>query len=222
MGLEHGGGDLSALPPRLWVEPWSSQIRADLDAVDLLVRQGQRSSTVCMLLQMVFEKLTKLALNLGRRPFPSEHKCVEHLIGVLKRSPRMPVVYLPNRDVLRFVLYIEELNPSVAKAKRAEDPLGAFPQLEYPWEDLVAGKVMSPATDLPILSRLRDPDDQTLIRTIRFAHYLLRELPNLVCAYSAPLSAATMPASGSSPPTLSTRPSREISTFVGRVSVSGS
>ena len=133
-----------------------------------------------MLLQMVFEKLTKLALNLGRRPFPREHKCVELLIGILKHSPRRASVYLPNREVLNFVLELEDLNPSVAKSKREQDPSGVFPQLEYPWEDVELGRVMSPATDLSILSRLRDPDDQTLIRTIKFAQYLLKELPNLV------------------------------------------
>lgn len=179
---------MSALPPRLWVTPWSAQIEADLDAADILVKQGIRSSTVCMLLQMVFEKLTKLAYSLGGRSFPNEHQCVDYLIGVLKRSPRYKDVYLPNRAVLAWVKDLEELNPSVVKARRDADrravasgalaQVGVYPQLEYPWVD--AGKVLSPAKDLPILAQIQHPDDTTLQRTILFAKYLAKKLPELV------------------------------------------
>ena len=180
MGLDHGGGDLSSLAPRLWVAAWAAQVQADIDAAERLVTEGVCSSTVCMLLQMVFEKLTKMAYCLGGSTFPREHGCVEYLIRVLKRSPQRKSVYLPNRDVLELVLDLEALNPSVAKAKRALDPSRVVPQLEYPWEDMDAGRVMSPATDLRILTRLQHLQDQTLQRTILFAKFLANNLPDLV------------------------------------------
>lgn len=173
-----------------------------------------------MLLQMVFEKLTKMAYCLGGSTFPREHGCVEYLIRVLKRSPQRKAVYLPNRDVLELVLDLEALNSSVAKAKRALDPSRVVPQLEYPWEDMDAGRVMSPATDLRILARLQHP---------RTRPYNARSSSRSSSPTTSPTSsnahspnATPISSAGITPPTLSTRPSRESSTFVGRVSVLGS
>jgi len=157
---------------RDWAQAFLIQAREDLKAARCVVGP-ETSSTFCMLLQMVFEKLAKAALAQRSASVPRTHRAATFLFQFLEMSP--PTYRLPIENRIRqFVAELEEAQP--ATARRHKQP---FPQLEYPWEDPISGKVFCPAIDLPLARRVRDPKDRIGIDCLKFATAVEERFSNL-------------------------------------------
>jgi hypothetical protein len=160
--------------PRDWADPFLEQAREDLKAA-WSVPASQSASTFCMLLQMVFEKLGKAAYARAGNVVPRTHQAASLLFGMLLRHPAGEALLQVNGNVRQFVIELEAAHPQVAR--RQPQP---WPQLEYPWEDPAAGTVFSPARDLPLARRVRDPKDRIALDCLKFASALAKQLPVIV------------------------------------------
>lgn len=162
------------ITPRNWSDPFLEQAREDLRAA-WAVADTSSASTLCMLLQMVFEKLAKAAYARSGNVVPRTHQAASHLFALLERHPAGLSILRASPQVRQFVTELEAANPSVAA--RQPQP---WPQLEYPWEDVSASVVRSPAQDLPLARRVGDPHDRIALDCLKFASALAKQLSVIV------------------------------------------
>ena len=161
--------------PRDWADPFLEQAREDLQAAWLLVPSEQCASTLCMLLQMVFEKLAKAAYARGGHAVPRTHSAASHLFAVLQRHPAGKTLLTASPHVQQFVADLENAHPAIAGRQ-----VPPWPQLEYPWEDVGTGTVHYPAKDLFLARRIRNPKDRIALDCLKFASALEKQLTTMV------------------------------------------
>ncbi|AGP41864.1 hypothetical protein [Sorangium cellulosum] len=152
------------LSARLWSDALLRQADADLHAAEALAREGGSASVLCMLLQMVFEKLAKAALARFDAQcfiaFRVSHAAASRLVSTIKNHGAFVDLRYKWRDVLPLVQALERAHPALARGG---------PHLEYPWE---AGDRMGLPEELPIVRQFDDPLDPKGPRLLRFAREL--------------------------------------------------
>lgn len=160
--------------PRDWSDPFLEQAREDLKAAWAIPAEAS-PSTLCMLLQMVFEKLAKAAYARSGYVVPRTHQAATHLFAVLLRHPAGAAILQASPNVQQFVMELEAAQPAVAG--RQPQPC---PQLEYPWEDPVNSTVHYPARDLSLARRAQSPRDRIVIDCLKFASAVEKQLTTIV------------------------------------------
>ena len=142
-----------------WAAAYVAQAREDLEAAKRL--QGRHASVLAMLLQMVFEKLSKAALLYGKKVTVDDvqrsHTTAVSLMAIFRRHPNLLDLF-PGKhqrkwlSTITLVEALSKLHPSL---------VDHGPQLEYPWE-LEDGTVQSPVNDLtPNLRSLwKSPEEE--------------------------------------------------------------
>lgn len=161
--------------PRDWADPFLEQAREDLRAAWAVSDAGVSPSTLCMLIQMVFEKLAKATYARNNQVVSYTHKAIPNLFAVLKRHPAGKNLLQASPNIEQFVLSLEWAHPAIAKTQNP--PL---PQLEYPWEDAVSGTVLYPARDLPLVKRIYAPKDRIAAECLKCASDLAKQLTTIV------------------------------------------
>jgi hypothetical protein len=153
------------LSARLWSDALLAQADADLRAAEALADAKLRpASVLCMLLQMVFEKLAKAAL--ARADIPcfiahrTSHVAASRLLSTIKNHRDYIGLRYAWKDVLPLVQALERAHPAVAKGG---------PHLEYPWEE---DDRMALPDELPIVRQFDNPLDPKGLRLLRFAREL--------------------------------------------------
>ncbi|MEP7120081.1 MAG: hypothetical protein ABJE95_04185 [Byssovorax sp.] len=163
-----------ATTARDWSDPFLEQAREDLKAA-WVIPPDVSPSTLCMLLQMVFEKLAKAAYARSGYAVPHTHQAATHLFAVLLRHPAGTAILQAAPNVRQFVMELEAAQPTVAG--RQPQPC---PQLEYPWEDPVRSTVNYPARDLPLARRVQSPYDRIAVDCLKFASAVEKQLTTIV------------------------------------------
>ncbi len=161
--------------PREWADPFLEQAREDLRAAWAVSTAGGSPSTLCMLIQMVFEKLAKAAYARSGQVVPKTHQIVAYLFNILLRDPVGKSLLQDNPNVQQFVEALENAQPSIA-GKQAP----VWPQLEYPWEDTSSGAVHYPARHLWLVRRVEDPKDRIVADCLIVASALEKQLTTIV------------------------------------------
>jgi hypothetical protein len=159
--------------PRDWSDPFLEQAREDLRAA-YAVPAADSASTLCMLLQMVFEKLAKAAFSRAGAVNANSHQVATRLFLLLDRNPVGKTLLQATPNVRQFVAELENAHPAVAN--KSAPP---WPRLEYPWED-ASGKVLYPAKDLALARRVRNPNDRILVHCLKFASALEEQLTTII------------------------------------------
>ncbi len=147
--------------PHDWSDAFLGQAREDLRAAWAVSIAGGSPSTLCMLIQMVFEKLAKAAQLRKGQNFRRNHKVAAYLFAILKRHPAGRLTAQTRPNVEAFVTALENAHPALMQDQG--------PQLEYPWEDITRGVVYCPAVDLWLARRAGDPNDRIAIDCLKFA-----------------------------------------------------
>lgn len=114
-----------------------------------------------------FRKAGQSGLCPFRKSHPKTHRISSHLLLVLKRHPAGRENPQANAQVLGFIVELELAHPSSARLQPQP-----FPQLEYPWEDPEAGKILYPARDLPLAKLITDPQDRIASDLLKLASAL--------------------------------------------------
>jgi hypothetical protein len=171
---------MSALP-RDWAMPFLEQARADLHAANALsVGNGisQHGSTLCMMIQMVYEKLAKAAYHRGNNNVCYRHDLIWYLFHQLARHPQGKRLLSQHSRVQGFVIQLEMAHPQVAKrfVERGGLP---YPQLEYPWENS-QGTICWPEQHLSLARRVTDPKDRIGLDCLLLATALEKQLFTLI------------------------------------------
>ena len=159
---------------RDWFDPFLEQAREDLKAAWSL-NAANSASTLCMLIQMVFEKLAKAAFARAGTVIVRDHMAASRLFAMLVRHPAGNAILQAQPNVRQFVMELEAAHPTVAG--RQPQP---WPQLEYPWEDPAAGTVHWPARDLALAQRIRNPRDRIAAECLKFASALEKQIGVIV------------------------------------------
>jgi hypothetical protein len=158
------------------------QVAEDLEAAKAVAKQGTVYSTLCMLLQMAFEKITKAALLEGdhwpRSKAENTHKVLKagsRLLENLQRHSKVLGLH-HNWDYLRQKLgELEDRHPQLyeqrSRASEGGDAFARHGQLEYPWWE--GDDVRWPARDLNLAKELRDPKSRWGIQLLRLADELV-------------------------------------------------
>ena len=167
------------ITPRDWADPFLEQAREDLRAA-WRVSASESPSTLCMLIQMVFEKLAKAAYARRGQVVPRTHQAASHLFAVLLRHPAGSAILQARPNVRQFVTELEAAHPQMAARQRELRPQVPWPQLEYPWEDVGAGTVNYPARDLAPAQRVRNPRDRIALDCLRFASTVEQQIASIV------------------------------------------
>lgn len=155
-----------SVTPRDYADPFLEQAREDLRAAWAL-RAAGCPSTLCMLLQMVYEKLAKAAFARQGQVVPKSHQAATVLWQMLIRSRQGRSLVRSAPQVGQYVEELELAQPSIAK-KQAQP----FAQLEYPWEDPLGTTVRYPAAHLPLARRIANPRDRIGLDCLKFAQAL--------------------------------------------------
>jgi hypothetical protein len=162
-----------AAAPRDWSGPFLEQAREDLRAA-WAIPADQSPSTLCVLIQMVFEKLGKAAFSRSGQKVPKKHQIASRLFAILLRHPEGTALLQAHPSVEQFILELEVAHPSVAGQQSPP-----CPQLEYPWEDVRNDLICYPARDLPLARRVQDPRDRIAVDCLKFASALEKQLDSL-------------------------------------------
>ena len=104
---------LMPITPRDWSDLFLEQAREDLRAAWLIPSEVS-ASTLCMLIQMVFEKLAKAAYSRGGHVVPKTHQAASHLFAMLLRHPAGKTLLQASPNVQQFVMELEAAQPSIA------------------------------------------------------------------------------------------------------------
>jgi hypothetical protein len=88
--------------PRDWSDPFLEQAREDLRAA-YAVPAADSASTLCMLLQMVFEKLAKAAFSRAGAANINSHQVATRLFLLLDRNPVGRTLLQATPNVRQFV-----------------------------------------------------------------------------------------------------------------------
>jgi hypothetical protein len=159
------------LPARLWSDALLAQATDDLAAAQVLAREGGPASVLCMLLQMVFEKLAKAALaRFDAQCFVAlrtSHAAASRLVAAIKTQKDYVGFHYAWKDVLPLVQALERAHPALAKGG---------PHLEYPWE---AGTRMALPEEHWIVRQFDDPSDPKGPRLLRFAREICERFDEL-------------------------------------------
>jgi hypothetical protein len=161
-------------PPRDWSDAFLQQAREDLKAAWSVPVQVS-PSTLCMLLQMVFEKLAKAAYSRSGCVVPRTHRAASHLFAILRRHPAGCAILQASPNVQQFVMELEAAHP--ANAAQQSQPCA---QLEYPWEDEINNTILYPARDLPLARRVKDPRDRIAVDCLKLACAIEKNLTTIV------------------------------------------
>ena len=161
--------------PRDWSDAFLEQAREDLKAAWAVAASQSSPSTLCMLLQMVFEKLAKAAYARGGNVVPRSHRAASMLFLMLDRHPAANTMLSASHNVRQFVAQLEDAHPAIAGRQ-----IPPWPQLEYPWEDEVTGVVLCPTRDLYLVRRVQDPRDRIALECLRFASALEKQLTTII------------------------------------------
>jgi hypothetical protein len=158
---------------RDWADPFLEQAKADLAAAWCLAGQDTDfyASTLCMLIQMVFEKLAKAAFARNGSGFARSHEAASRFFETLKRHPTSKAILAGAQNVEEFVGELELAHPTIAG-----NHTPPWPQLEYPWEDALSGTVRYPAKDLALARRAADPRCSIVNDCLRCASTLAQDL----------------------------------------------
>jgi hypothetical protein len=165
-------------PARAWSEPFFNQAREDLRAAWIIANSAGSdtqvpASTLCMVLQMVFEKIAKGAeFRAGNTPGNS-HKIVDRLFLLLARHRLGREIVIKYSRTSSFVRELEAAQPAIAKS------IAGTPQLEYPWDDQ-AGGVRWAGADLALVKRITDPKDRVGVEALRMAEALIKVIPDII------------------------------------------
>jgi len=156
---------------RDWADAFLAQARADLAAANAVATSGVASSSLAMLLQMVFEKLAKAALLRTRSAslddVTSTHATAGRVLLILRRERRRFALLGGAKawgDVIWAIEELERAHPQIVSRRRDA-------KLEYPWETRT-GAVQWPERDLPVARRLGDPLSNLKTRVTTFAGQL--------------------------------------------------
>ena len=141
------------------------------------VNENSFGASLCILLQMFFEKYSKACFcswNDDKHP-PKNHKTVEDLIALLKRSDYKDRY---NPICCKIIQQLENLQPSIANKK--ED---IFPQLEYPWREINVDShkkvIRTPATDLELALEIDNIFSRKLNLIMKFASLLIKDFDKI-------------------------------------------
>lgn len=148
--------------PLDWSTAFKLQAQEDLNAAQKLADSKTSYSTLCMLLQMVFEKTTK-AILVKQGYHSKSHVIASRLLDILGRTGKASRLPLPSPSVQSFILELEGAHPSMSRDR--------YPQLEYPWED--QSVIRTPSLHLPLVLRVQNPRDRILPECMRYARALL-------------------------------------------------
>ena len=159
--------------PRDWSDPFLEQAREDLRAA-WSIPVNESPSTLCMLIQMVFEKLAKAAYSRSGLVVPKTHRAASHLFAVLPRHPSGQALLQARPNVQQFIMQLEAAHPSIAGRQ-----VPPWPQLEYPWEDASNSTVQYPARDLSLARRVQDPKDRIALDCLKFASALEKDMDTI-------------------------------------------
>ena len=160
---------------RDWSDSFLEQAREDLRAAWAVSTAGGSPSTLCMLIQMVFEKLTKAAYARSGQVVPKTHQIVAYLFQhILLRDPVGKTLLQENPNVQQFVEALENAQPSIAGKQ-----VPVWPQLEYPWEDASSGAFHYPARHLWLVRRAEEPKDRIVADCLIFATALEKQLTTI-------------------------------------------
>lgn len=170
---------------REWAEGFFDQAAEDLNAVQILLREGGPASTSCMLLQMIFEKLFKAAALRAAsddtaqiRQICASHAAADRVSSRLRHHPqleRMEWLGQGNRHqfhlTLDWVKALEKLHPAFSR----DNP---FPGcLEYPEED-PSGKLWLPK-EVALVQQFADPRKHLCPFLLSFAQEFQRNFNQL-------------------------------------------
>jgi len=161
-----------AAPARDWADPFLEQAREDLRAA-YAISASKSASTLCMLLQMVFEKLGKAAHSRVGYTIARDHRYATKLFLILELSPAGSDVLQIAPNARQFLEELENATPSVAN--KSDNTSAPWPRLEYPWED-ASGCILYPARDLALAKRVRNPNDRILGDCLKLASALEKQL----------------------------------------------
>ncbi len=173
------------MPHKTWSEAFFVQAKQDFYLAlhgmknSSLIETESYESSVCMLLQMFFEKYAKavFCVQTGMLP-PKNHLAAGNFLDAIKKSSKKYKKWKDNpsyKSCFEFIKKIESLQPSNAnKGKEIDD----CPQLEYPW--CFHNVIYSPAKDLDIVPELRNVNSPILSRVIHFAKNLIDSFPVFV------------------------------------------
>lgn len=190
------------MPFTTWSEAYLMQAKQDFALAKVVIEwrnsNGNHQMTdtkdalgasVCMLLQMFFEKYSKACYcswNHDKLP-PRNHKTVRLLINYLKKSnnpyyTKATIISGNLKTCYNIMQELEDLQPSNANAKQHED---THPQLEYPWNasspSLGDKMICTPALDLPIAKEIDSSSSRILCFIIKFSERLLLDF-NMLCS----------------------------------------
>jgi hypothetical protein len=132
---------------RQWGEAFLVQVEEDLRAAQAVANAGDAPAALCMLLQMVFEKVAKAAFLVRGMQYSQlrgkGHKAASSYAMLIKREQKMLATLGGDhwRNWLPVIKELEEANPSIA----FNGGVQLRAQLEYPWEDPVGGGIRVPA-----------------------------------------------------------------------------
>ena len=163
--------------PRDWADPFLEQAREDLKAAWALVDANPcpAPSTLCMLIQMVFEKLAKAAFARAGLVVPKNHQVATRLFLMLTRHPSGKAILTVYPNVEQFITDLENAHPAVAGKQ-----IPPWPQLEYPWEDTATGIIQYPAQHLYLVRRVQDPKDRITLDCLKFASAMEKQLTSII------------------------------------------
>ena len=157
-----------------WARGYLEQACEDIAAVEALSHDRcVAPSVLLMLIQMVYEKLSKASLlALGRveiNDVLSTHVAASRFMKLLERDSDILNKIFSNKPsifwTLRlYIIDIESLQPQIAKHLREKHTNRSFGQLEYPWENQ---SIQWPAQHLRQAQELRDPYNRKLVDLIK-------------------------------------------------------
>ena len=118
MGHRFREGYLMPVSIRDWSDPFLEQAREDLRAAWAVSAAGGSPSTLCMLIQMVFEKLAKAAYARSGQGVLKTHKAASHLFAMLLRHPTGKNLLTERPNVQQFIIDLENAHPASVNAER--------------------------------------------------------------------------------------------------------
>ena len=172
-----------------WSEAFFAQARQDFLLAMLGAQEiSKHGASVCMLLQMFFEKYAKAvfcSMNNGQLP-PRNHRTAKTFLSVLrgsskyskfKKNSNNSSIQATNRrflDFFDFISKLEALQPSNANSGKTEDDT---PQLEYPWKHPSSTVFNSPCDDLDIIHEIENPQSRLFTKILPIAQSLINDFP---------------------------------------------
>ena len=170
-----------------WSKAYFAQACQDFQLAKIGAQEiSKHGASVCMLLQMFFEKYAKAVfcrMNNNQLP-PRNHRTAKTFISLLRGSSKYskfkkhinPVINRtsnrPFLDFFDFISKLESLQPSNANAGKSEDD---SPQLEYPWRNRTSTEFYSPSENLDIIHEIENPQSRLFTKILPIAQNLIND-----------------------------------------------